>query len=227
MKRFVAVALLAGGLAGAAHAETRGLTGFTEINASDRLRVEVATGETYGVEVTGADAERVRTRLDGRTLRISDARRPWFGSRRRLDATVRVTAPRVEGVAASRGAELSATLSGECGDFSAAAAMGGAVRVSGVACRSVDAAAAMGGELRLAGTCDALDVSAAMGGQVRAADLQCRTVDASAAMGGDIRVYASESYDASAAMGADIDVAGEARRGETSAAMGGSISQHN
>jgi hypothetical protein len=226
MKRLVAIALLAGGLAGAAQAETRNLTGFSEVNASDRIQVEVAVGDAFSVEVTGADADRVRTRIDGKVLRISDARRPWFGASRRLDATVHVTAPRIEGVAAARGAELSATLSGECDDFSAAAAMGGSARVSGMACRTVDAAAAMGGELRLAGACEALDVTAAMGGEVRAADLQCRTVDASAAMGGGVHAYASERFDASAAMGGDINVAGEARRGDTSAAMGGSIRQN-
>lgn len=226
MKYFVSVALLVGALAGAAHAETRALSGFTQVSAADRLTVEVSIGETYSVEVTGSDADRVRTRLDGRTLKITDARRPWFGTSRRLDANVRVTAPRLEGVAAARGAELTATISGECDDFSAAAAMGATTRVSGLACQSVDASAAMGGELELTGACETLDVSAAMGGSVGARDLRCRTVDASAAMGGDIRAYASESYDASAAMGGAISFAGEARRGDTSAAMGGSIS-HN
>jgi hypothetical protein len=226
MKYFLAVTLLAAGLAGAAQAETRDVSGFTDVEAQDRITVEVSIGDAYSVEVVGSDADRIRTRLDGERLRISDARRPWFGRSQRLDATVRITTPRLEGVAASRGAELNATLSGECHDFSAAAAMGGATRVSGVACQSVDASAAMGGELRLAGTCDALSVSAAMGGDVRAADLQCRTVDASAAMGGAMRVYASERFDASASMGGDIDIAGDPPRGDATSAMGGSIS-HN
>src|SRR5262245_57275605 len=124
MKRFLAVALLAAGMAGAANAQTRDLTGFTDVHASDRMTVEVTVGDTYSVQVTGSDAERIRTRIvDGHTLRIEDARRPWFGRSPRLDATVLVTAPRIEGVAASRGAELTATMSGECNDFSAAAAM--------------------------------------------------------------------------------------------------------
>jgi hypothetical protein len=226
MNRFVAVTLLAAGLAGAAHAETRDVTGFTAVQAHDRITVEVSTGDQFSVQVTGADADRVRTELRGDALRISDARRPWFGRSPRIDATVRVTAPLIEGVAAARGAELTATLSGACDDFSAAAAMGGSVSVTGLECDSVDASAAMGGELNLAGACGSLDVSAAMGGDVRAGELRCRTVDASAAMGGAMRVYASERYDASAAMGGDINIAGGAHRGDTSAAMGGSISQN-
>lgn len=226
MKHVVSVALAACALAGAASAETRNVSGFTEINAADRITVEVSVGEAYFVQVTGADADRVRTHVDGRTLRISDQDRPWFGRTPDLDATVRVTAPRVEGVAASRGAELMATLSGQCGDFSVAAAMGGTASVSGINCSNVSASASMGGSLQLAGACNDLSAGASMGGDIRARDLQCRTVDASASMGGALRVYASESYDASAAMGGEIDVDGAARRGDTSAALGGSISQH-
>jgi hypothetical protein len=224
MKHVVSVALAAWALAGAANAETRNVSGFTEINAADRITVEVLVGEAYSVQVTGPDADRVRTHVDGRTLRISDRNRPWFGGTPDLDATVRITSPRVEGVAASRGAELTATLSGQCGAFSAAAAMGGTASVSGVNCSNVSASASMGGSLEMAGACGDLSASASMGGEVRARDLQCRTVDASASMGGALRVYASESYDASASMGGAVDVDGAPRRGDATSALGGSIS---
>jgi hypothetical protein len=225
MHRLIAPVLLAVLMAAPAAAETRDLSRFDEVHASDRLRVEVLVGDGYSVEVTGADAGRVRTRLDGDELRISDARRPWFGSGRRLDALVRVTTPRLEAVAAARGAELSATLSGPCDDFDAVAAMGGLVEVDGLQCDEVDAAAAMGGVLRLTGRCRVLDVSAAMGGTVRAETLECELVDASAAMGGDIDAFASLSYDASAAMGGAVNVAGGARAADTSAVMGGSVTR--
>ncbi len=114
MNRIVAPALLALALAVPAAAETRNLSGFSAVNASDRMTVEVAVGERYSVEVTGSDADRVRTRLDGNTLRITDARRPWWGGGHRLDARVRVTAPAINRVSASRGAELVAVLSGAC-----------------------------------------------------------------------------------------------------------------
>lgn len=226
MKHVVSVALAALALAGAAYAETRNVSGFTEVNAADRISVVVSVGEAYSVQVTGSDAARVRTQRDGRKLRITDRNRPWFGASHELDATVRITAPRIDGVAASRGAEVSATLAGQCGDFSAAATMGGIANVSGVNCAAVNASASMGGVLELAGACNDLSVSASMGGDIRASELQCRTVDASASMGGMLRVYASERYDASAAMGGVIDVGGAAQRGDTSAAMGGSISRN-
>jgi hypothetical protein len=214
-------------LAVPAAAEPRAVSGFSEVHASDRIRVEVAIGPEYAVEVTGADADRVRTRLDGDELRITNARRPWFGGTPAIDAHVRVTLPRLDGVAASRGAELTATLAGPCGDFSAAAAMGGVTEVDAVQCDLVDAAAAMGGVVRLAGACHTLDVSAAMGGEVQADRLECEVVDASAAMGGTVRAFASLSYDASAAMGGSVNVAGEASVSESSSVMGGSVTGRN
>jgi hypothetical protein len=228
MHRPLAPALIALTLAvPVAHAETRNLSGFDNVNAADRLTVAVAIGDGYRVEVTGSDAERIRTRIDGDTLRIEDSRRPWFGLSPRLDAHVRVTMPAVDGVAAARGAELVASLAGgSCIDFSVAAAMGGTAHVTGAQCDDVDASAAMGGEVTIEGACRELDVSAAMGGYVRAEDLQCATVDASASMGGDIRAFASQHYDASAAMGGAINVAGGANANDTSSVMGGEISSN-
>ena len=224
--RTIIIALAALGAVSTASAEQRNLTGFTSVNAQDRIRVEVTTGD-YSVQVIGTDADRVRTRIENGTLKIYNGRRPWFGSGPRLDATIRVSAPSLDGVSAARGAELTASVTGSCRDFDAAAAMGGSVAVSGLRCNSVNASAAMGGDLRVNGECRSLSVSAAMGGDVDADDLECERVDASAAMGGSVTAFASEYYDASAAMGGSIDVAGGAQAHETSAAMGGSVSRTN
>lgn len=221
--RFAAAALALAAFVGPAQAETRSVSGFAAVAAADRLSVEVVVGDAYSVEVSGADADRVRTRVEGRTLRIEDSRRPWFGNLPRLDARVRVTAPALSAVSAARGAELSAQLAGGCADFSASAAMGASANVAGVACDRVEVDAAMGGEVQIAGACRDLDVSASMGGFVRAEALACARVDASASMGGDIRAYASEAYDASASMGGAIVMSGEGRSRGSSALMGGYI----
>lgn len=223
MHRLIAIFALAALAASPAAAERRNLSGFDEVKAEDRITVEIVVGPAYSVEVTGADADRVRTQVEGDRLEIRDNRRPWFGNPR-LDAHVRVTMPGVEGLAAARGADMTATLDGaSCIDLSAAAAMGATLRASGLECRNVDAAAAMGATLQLTGSCRALDAAAAMGGDISANELRCFTVDASAAMGGSVNAYASESYDAAASMGGDIDVEGGAAARETSSAMGGSI----
>jgi hypothetical protein len=224
MKRLVASVLIAIALAGPATAETRSLSGFQAVDAEDRLTVTVAIGDAYLVDVTGADADRIRTHVDGRTLYIEDQRRPLFGRSPRLDVHVSVTMPAVESVSSSRGAQLAANLAGgTCDEFSAAASMGGSASVENAQCNGVSTAASMGGDVRISGTCRTHDASASMGGYVRANDLQCATVDASASMGGDIRAYASQSYEASASMGGAIDVGGGANASDTSSIMGGSI----
>jgi hypothetical protein len=228
MKRLIAPALIALALAVPAAAENRSVSNFSAVDAEDRLTVTIAVGDTYAVEVTGADADRIRTRVDGRTLYIDDERRPLFGRSPRLDAHVRVTAPAIESVSSARGAQLSANLAGaSCDDFTAAASMGGATNVTGAQCATVSSSASMGGEVRIAGACRTHDASASMGGYVRATEMQCATVDASASMGGEITAFASQSYDASASMGGAVDIDGGGEATDTSSSMGGSISSAN
>jgi len=228
MNRLIASALIAFTLAAPASAENRALRGFSAIDAEDRISVSIDVGERYAVEITGADAERIRTRVDGRTLYIEDARRPLFGRGPRLDANIRITAPAIEAVSASRGAELAANLSGgSCDDFSAAASMGGSVNITGAQCGAVSTSASMGAEVRITGACRSHDISASMGAYVRANEMQCSTVDASASMGGDVRAFASQSYDASASMGGSIEIDGGGRATDTSSVMGGSINSGN
>lgn len=224
-KLFVVLAF--GALAGAAAAEPRALTGFDNVNASGRFRVEIAVGSAHTVNVEGPDAARIVTRRDGETLKIEPRDRPWFGGEPRYDALVRVTLPQLAGVAAARGAQVNATGGGACADFAAAAAMGANLVVRELYCGHVDVSAAMGGVVELIGACRTLDVSAAMGGSVEADALQCGTVDASAAMGGEIKAFATTSYDASAAMGGDIDISGGGRAADRSTALGGAVRERN
>ncbi|MGQ0531546.1 MAG: GIN domain-containing protein [Caulobacteraceae bacterium] len=196
----VGVAVLT--LAGAASAETRNLSGFTGVSAADRIRVEVTAGANYSVEVTGADADRVSTRINDGTLVIRRSNRPFWGGTPRIDATVRVTMPRIASLASSRGAELAAR---------------------GINAQQMSLAASMGGELSASGACASLDASVSMGGVIDADELQCRDADIAASMGGEARVYASNRYDVAASMGGTVSVAGEGQRGDVALSMGGTL----
>jgi hypothetical protein len=204
MHRILAPAILALALAGPATAETRNLRGFDTVSAADKIEVFVTVGP-YAVEVTGRDADRVRTEVHGDELRIRQANRSWFGGVRDINATVRVSMPEVEGLAATRGAELTA---------------------SGIEGGDLDIAAAMGGSLRVSGTCDNLSAAASMGGSLEAEGLRCATADVAASMGGDAQVYASSTFDAAASMGGSINVAGEANSGDIATSMGGDVSRN-
>jgi hypothetical protein len=205
MTRILAPAILALAFAVApASAETRNLSGFTGVQARDGVEVVVSIGERYRVDVTGRDTDRVRTRVRGDSLEISQMNRPWWGNHD-LDATIHVVMPRVDGLSAARGAE---------------------VRADNITARDMSISAAMGGVIEISGTCSDLDASVAMGGVLEADDFQCQTADVSAAMGGVAEVFASNTFDASASMGGTIDIAGGAS-GDASSAMGGTISHGN
>jgi hypothetical protein len=192
-------------LASIASAETRNVSGFTGVSAADRIRVEVSVGPAYRVEVTGADARRVSTRVDDGTLRIRRTNRPVWGGTPPIDATVRVTMPAIDSLSSSMGADLNAT---------------------GVNTRDVSLAAAMGGELSVAGACTTLDASVSMGGVIKAERLQCRDADVSASMGGEARIYASHRFEVSASMGGAVNVAGEGHASDVSLSMGGTLDQN-
>jgi hypothetical protein len=205
MKYLIAPALLALALAAPASAESRNLAGFDSVNASDPMEIEVAIGPQFAVDVSGREAGRVRTWLQGRQLHVAENNRPWFGPDRHIDAVVHITMPSIEALSAARGATLTA---------------------HNVQAGNIDLAAAMGGELHIDGVCQSVDASAAMGGSLHAEDLRCARADASAAMGGEMRLNVSDSYDASAAMGGSIDITGKGARGHVSAVMGGEVHQN-
>lgn len=206
MTRLLAPAILALAFAAApASAETRSLSGFEGVQARDGVEVVVSIGERYRVDVTGSDAARVRTRVNGDTLEISQLNRSWWGGTHHLDAVIHVVMPRIDSLSAARGAE---------------------VRATNITARDMSISAAMGGVIEISGACSDLDASVAMGGVLNAEGFQCQNADVSASMGGVAEVFASNTFDASASMGGIIDVAGGAN-GESSSAMGGTISRNN
>ncbi|MEZ5971291.1 MAG: DUF2807 domain-containing protein [Hyphomonadaceae bacterium] len=205
MRSLIIIAAACAALAGVANAETRQVSNFTGVSAADRIRVEVSIGETYHVEVLGSDADNVTTRLDDETLVIRRTHRPFWGGTPPIDATVRVTMPAVDGLASSRGAELTA---------------------ANISATHMSLAASTGGELRVTGSCTHLDAAATMGGSIRAEGLECSDGDLAASMGGDARVFVSNHYDASASMGGSIDVSGGGRSGDIATSMGGSVDGH-
>lgn len=187
---------------GAASAAPRDVGAFNAIRASDQLRVEIATGERHGVDVSGGDASRIITRVDNGELRIRLRARPWFSSPQ-LDAVVRVTTPGVTAIAASRGVT---------------------VRAENIAAAHLSLSASMGADIRISGQCGALQASASMGGSIDARALACETGAASASMGGSARVNTSQALQASASMGGSVNVDGAPAERDSSSSMGGSVS---
>jgi|CXWL01.1.fsa_nt_gi hypothetical protein len=202
MHKQTLIGLAALALATPAMAEVRDLSGFTGVAASGRYDVDVTIGETYRVEITGADAERLKTEIDDGMLKIEPRNRNWFGGEPRINARVQITMPELEALAASRGVEMTATR---------------------IAASELSLAAAMGAELTASGTCTDLTAAAAMGGAIDASGLHCNTADVAASMGGDANVFATQTLDAAASMGGSVRVGGAPARTEIATSMGGDV----
>ena len=202
MNRLLAPALITLALAFPAAAETRNVGGFDSINAADGVHVIVQTGPS-AVSVTGPDAGRVLTELDGHTLRIRDRNRPWFGTHH-LNATVQVSMPRVAALASSRGAD---------------------VRATNINADALSLAVSMGADMDVSGACQSLHAAVSMGASLDADALHCDNADVSASMGASASVYAARTYNASASMGGDVSVVGAGARGHVATSMGGSVTQ--
>lgn len=202
-KLLAAAALALAAISTAAAADTRDHRGFNSVAAQGRYLVEVTMGDGYSVRVDGAEADKVQTRVEGDTLQIREVNRGWFRGDRRINAIVRITMPRVEGLSSSRGVELRAT---------------------NIRADELSLAVAMGSEMSISGSCRSLNVSASMGAEVNARELDCEDAQVSASMGADVDITARKSVSASASMGADIDVSGNPEQRSASASMGGDIS---
>ena len=204
--KFLLVALLAatalsGGALSGASADTRPLQGFTGVGADGHFSVQITLGDHYAVEVTGPDAARISTNIEGSNLRIRAREFHMFGDPA-YDATVHITTPRLEALSGARGVSLTAT---------------------GVRADHFSVAASMGAQLRVAGACQALRAAASMGGEVHADNLDCAAGEVSASMGGVAHVHLRESVNAAASMGGEVSVAGHPTRRDVRSTMGGGI----
>ena len=200
MRLILAGCALAAAAAGSALAAPRAHTGFTAVEASAGTDVTVAVGPAYSVDVSGPGADRVVTRVVGRTL-VVEYERGWHWGRRPR-AEVRVTMPRVERLDASSGADLT---------------------VTGVNGGDIALESSSGADLRVSGTCASFTADASSGADIHAQDLRCENGSVEASSGADARVYATGRLDVDASSGGGIIAYGNPGLGNVSLSSGGSF----
>jgi hypothetical protein len=197
--RFVSAAVLVVLTAGAASAETRAISGFDAISTSAGVPVEVSIGSGFQVEVTGRDAARIETRVEGDTL-VVRPRGQWHWGRR--DAQVRVTMPAVSGLEASSGASIRAN------------------QITGPA---LELGASSGASVRVSGSCGNVAADASSGARIDAEGLRCEAGSAEVSSGASVRVNVAGRLDVDASSGGDVFAAGGAQLGDISLSSGGSL----
>ena len=185
--------------AGVAHAEVRNLAGFTKVDANAGTDVQVTVGGAFRVEVTGRDAARIITRVQGDTLIVEPVRGfSWRGRQ----ANIRVTMPRVVGLSASSGADLIAT-----------GVNGGAIALD----------SSSGADLQVSGTCASFTADASSGADIDARQLHCENGSVDVSSGADARVFASGRLDVGASSGGGVVAYGNPGIGNIDLSSGGSL----
>ena len=187
--------------AGTALAAPRALSGFTGVEASSGTDVAVTVGPAYSVDVSGPGADRVVTRIVGRTLVVEYRNNNWFWGRR-PPANVRVTMPRVESLSASSGADLV---------------------VTGVNGGDIELDSSSGADLRVSGQCASFTADASSGADLHAQELRCENGSVDASSGADARVFASGRLNVDASSGAGVVAYGNPGIGNIDLSSGGSL----
>ncbi len=199
MRSILAGCVLAIACAGTAFAEPRDHSGFTRVAASAGTDVTVTVGPGFSVDVTGPGADRVVTRVSGETL-VVERRSGWSWGTQRAD--VRVTMPRVEGLAASSGADLV---------------------VSGVNGGDIELDSSSGADLRVSGRCESFRADASSGADIHAQDLRCVNGSVDVSSGADARVFASGRLNVDASSGGGVVAYGDPGIGDIDLSSGGSL----
>lgn len=207
MKTLLMAGLAVLATAGAAAADTRPISvqQILTVEASGPFRVEITTGPQTSAVLEGpaSDLDRLESRVSGSRLQVRTRGMTLRNTNRGdIDVVLRITAPILQGIEVSKGAEGTAT---------------------GLDTTFIRLDVSMGAALTASGKCNKLDARARMGGSLDAEHLICRDVDADASMGGTAHVHATQSVEANASMGGVIEIEGKPPHHDASAMMGGIV----
>lgn len=223
----LSAALLASPLA--AREIVHDLSGFSKIDASNHVKVNVYSGEAFRVvsDVSGtARARHLHVEQDGDTLKIwrtGDSSMILMGMADRYEVTVSM--PALTSITASSGVnvEVTGTFPG-ISSFDAKASSGADVDVNGLEVESVMLRSSSGSDLDVRGTCTTLVAEASSGSSIDAENLKCKDAKAEASSGSEIDLYITGTLRARASSGGDIDVEGAPVDADVSISSGGDVS---
>ena len=228
--------------AGAARGEERTypeLTGFSAIDVSAGINVEIRQSESFAIsaEAPGRPVlDHLEIRSDGDTLIITrDGNFLAFILEGGLvgallgggdDIHVTVALPELTGVFASSGAEASVAAFTTV-KFEAGASGGADLTISDISAGHVELSASSGADLEISGTCATLDASATSGSDLNAERLNCAAGNLSASSGADLSARITEGVQAESSSGADVTVYGNPQQTDLSNSSGGGVRLRN
>lgn len=140
----------------------------------------------------------------------------------RPDITLHITAPEIDGIAASGGADIEG--GGMNGNqLTLSSSSGADITLTNVAVGSAEASVSSGADIHVAGSCDRFSASASSGATLDAGGLQCRTAEVDASSGATLRINARDAVRANASSGGDVAVLGNPAEQDFQTSSGGDV----
>ena len=183
---------------------------FTRVAASQGVEVTITMGSEPRVTAsaeTEKDLERLEIEVDDGELRIrrgSWSSSIWNWGKSYGHVSVNVVAPKLEGLASSSGANLTAV---------------------DISCEELSIDASSGSRLALSGGCNEIDIDASSGASINARELEAKSVAVDASSGANIDVYAAMNFKGDASSGANVDVYGASQVFESDTSSGARIAR--
>lgn len=206
--------------------EERKVSGFSGIEVSEGIKVELTYGDKELVEVT-ADEEyidRVVTEVDGDELEIYIKGNNWNSWKKHI--LVKVTAKEINSIKAGSGSSLITQNLIESKELKLSSSSGASIRVAfkatNASCKS-----SSGANAKLKGSVSYLNADASSGAGIDASGLTCSIVNADASSGANIKVHVEEELEADASSGGSVKYSGNPKKVDVDKSSGGSVRKSN
>jgi hypothetical protein len=190
-----------------ADTETRNVSGFTGIDVSGGINLDIRIGDEFLVEVdSDDDVDDIVTDVRGDTLHLRvdrDERWGWDD-----DYNVLIVMPALTELEASGGSDIRVigTVSGD--EFELSASGGSDIEID-LAVRELDVSISGGTDVELSGTAERATVRSSGGSDLDARELEVQNAELRASGGADLVITVRETLDARASGAADITYYGD------------------
>ena len=202
--------------------EVRNVTGFSGVDVSEGIKVELTLGDKEFVEVT-ADEEyidKVITVVNGDELDIYLKGNNWKGSKRNI--LVKVTATKINSIEASSGSSVVSQNLIDSDDLEMSASSGSNIKIAFKAPKaSCDVSS--GASAKLKGVAKYFDTDASSGAGINAFEVKAVIVKADVSSGAHINVHAEEEINAEASSGGSVKYTGNPKTVDVDKSSGGSV----
>jgi hypothetical protein len=206
-----------------ADTETRALTGFSAIDVSGGINLDIRMGDEFLVEVdTGEDLDDIITEVRGDTLHLEVDRDGWnnWGYD---DYNVLIVMPALTELEASGGSEIRVIGTVAVPEFELSASGGSDIEVD-LAVTDLDVSISGGTDVELSGTAERATVRSSGGSDLDARELEVKNAELRASGGADLAITVLETLDARASGAADITYYGDPKVLDSDESGGSDIS---